>query len=1016
MQQASYKTTTLIFLPNDNFTLIKSSKMTKTPFSPSSRQIITTNLLILLSVTGIFFRPSSGSSINLEVNALLDFKSHFEDPFNYLESWTNTDSPCQFFGIRCDNRSGRVIEISINYKSLTGKISPAISTLQSLKTLVIPSNFISGELPATLVDCINLKILNVSSNNMTGEVPDLSKLTNLEILDLSDNYFTGKLPSWVGSLTRLTSLGLGDNDFDPGSIPENIGNLKNLNWLYLHGCQLTGEIPDSIFGLKQLGTLDLSSNKISGEFPVGITTMISLWKIELFENQLTGVIPPEINNLILLQEFDVSKNMLYGELPPEIGDLKNLTVFQCNTNRFTGELPVGFGDMKYLKGFSIYRNNFSGEFPENFARFAPLVEIDISENKFSGGLPRFVCDSGELQRLLAVDNNFSGELPESYGKCKSLLRFRVNHNQLSGNVPDELWALPNVDMLDLSDNKFAGEISPAIGVSVSLTQLLLYNNGFSGSVTSEIGELTRLEKLDLSNNKFSGEIPSKIGDLKQLSYLHLEHNVFSGSIPVEIGECGKLVDLNLAGNVLTGNIPDSLGDVSSLNALNLSQNRLSGVIPDKLRRLRLSSIDLSVNRLSGRVPSDLLNMGGDYAFAGNDKLCANEGSGHRVNSGLDICDDKQHRREIDKSRLLMFCLIILSLLVVLGGLMYGSYKNLKARREKADTKYGFDEEKGTENPKWKLENFHQVEFDVDELCDLDEEKLIGVGGTGKVYRVESKRSGLTVAVKQLGKGNKLQVMTAEIGILGKIRHRNILKLYACLVKGNSSFLVFEHMVNGNLYEALGRVVKNEQPELDWVQRYKIACGAAKGIAYLHHDCTPAILHRDIKSSNILLDKDFEAKIADFGVARIADDECLGSDSNCFVGTHGYIAPELAYTLKVTEKSDVYSFGVVLLELVTGKRAIEAEYGEGKDIVYWALSNLNNNENILKLLDPKLISNETNDLADDMKRVLKIALLCTTKLPNLRPSMREVVKMLTDADPCNGSSPRDNRIKFEKGLV
>ncbi|KAJ0826112.1 putative protein kinase RLK-Pelle-LRR-XI-1 family [Helianthus annuus] len=858
-------------------------------------------IIFIISLAGIFFRPASGSSSNPEVNALLDFKNHFEDPLNYLKSWKITDSPCQFYGVICNNETGRVTDISLNYKSLTGKISPAISALRNLKSLVIPSNFISGELPATIANCTDLRVLNVSSNNITGEVPDLSKLINLEILDISDNYFTGEFPNWTGSLTGLTALSLGDNNFEPSGIPENIGNLKNLNFLYLRGSQLTGEIPDSIFDLNNLGTLDLAGNKISGEFPVGITRMRNLWKIELFENQLTGVIPPEIGNLNLLQEFDISKNEMHGEFPVEMGNLQNLTVFQCNTNYFSGELPVGFGDMKYLKGFSIYRNNFSGEFPENFAKFAPLVEIDISENKFSGGLPEFLCASGKLQKLLAVDNNFSGELPESYGKCKSLLRFRVNQNQLSGNV-------------------------------------------------------------------------------------------------------------------LTGNIPSSLAGVSSLNALNLSQNQLTGGIPDKLRRLRLSSIDLSVNQLSGSVPSDLLSIGGDAAFAGNDKLCAKEDLGRRVSSGLDICDGTHHRREIDKSKLLLFCILLFSLMVVLGGLVYASYKNLQTRREKGDTKHGFDEEKGTGNPKWKLENFHQIEFDVDELCNLDEGKLIGVGGTGKVYRVESKRSGLTVAVKQIGKGNKLQVMTAEIGILGKIRHRNILKLYACLMKGNSSFLVFEHMVNGNLYEALGRVVKNEQPELDWVQRYKIACGAAKGIAYLHHDCTPAILHRDIKSSNILLDKDFEAKIADFGVARIADEEFLGSDSNCFVGTHGYIAPELAYTLKVTEKSDVYSFGVVLLELVTGKRAIEEEYGEGKDIVYWALSNLNNSENILKLLDPKLISDETNDLADDMKRVLKIALLCTTKLPNLRPSMREVVKMLTDAEPYNCLSPRDDRDKFGKGLV
>ncbi|CAI9274229.1 unnamed protein product [Lactuca saligna] len=993
--------------------------MSKQPLLPSSRQITSVLLLFVFSFACIFFRPVFCSSLSVEVRALLDFKKQLKDPLNYLDSWKITESPCQFYGVSCDNQTGRVVEISLNYKSLSGKISPALGALESLKSLVIPSNYINGELPAALVNCNDLRVLNVTANNITGVLPDLSNLQKLEILDVSDNYFTGDFPTWVGSMTELSALSLNDNNFEEGGIPENIGNLKNLRLLNLGGIQLTGVIPKSIFDLKELETLDLSSNKISGDFPVEITKLRNLRKIELFGNQITGVIPREFAELNLLQEFDVSMNQMHGELPTEIGNMKNLTVFQCFMNHFSGKLPPGFGDMQHLKGFSIYRNNFTGKFPVNFAKLAPLVNIDISENKFSGEFPKLLCGSGKLEKLLALGNDFSGEFPVDYAECKSLVRLRVNQNQLSGKIPAGVWGLPSLDLVDLSDNNFSGEISASVGFSTSLTQLLLYNNDFSGTLPPEIGKLTRLEKLDLSNNKFSGPIPSEIKDVKQLSYLHLETNFFSGSIPAELGQCENLIDLNLAWNFLTGKIPDSLAHISSLNALNLSRNLLTGVIPDNLNRLRFSSIDFSANRLSGRVPSDLLNMAGDDAFAGNKALCVDENSNSnsakpRPNFGLDICDDKRQPREINKSKLLMFCMILFGLIVLLGGLMYASYKNYKIHREKLDAKNRLDDEKGSGNPKWKLENFHQIEFDADELCDLDEENLIGVGGTGKVYRVESKKSGLTVAVKQIWKGNKVQVMTAEIGILGKIRHRNILKLYASLIKGGSNFLVFEHMVNGNLYEALGRVGKN----LVWVQRYKIAFGAAKGIAYLHHDCTPAIIHRDIKSSNILLDKDFEPKIADFGVARVADQELLGSDSNCFVGTHGYIAPELAYTLKVTEKSDVYSFGVVLLELVTGRRAIEEEYGEGKDIVYWVLSNLNDHENILKLVDTRLIcGGETEEVADkndDIMQVLKIGLLCTTKLPNLRPSMREVVKMLADAEPnALRSIADDNREKFGK---
>ncbi|CAA2996309.1 receptor kinase HAIKU2 [Olea europaea subsp. europaea] len=232
-------------------------------------------------------------------------------------------------------------------------------------------------------------------------------------------------------------------------------------------------------------------------------------------------------------------------------------------------------------------------------------------------------------------------------------------------------------------------------------------------------------------------------------------------------------------------------------------------------------------------------------------------------------------------------------------------------------------------------------------------------------------------------------------ILGKIRHRNILKLYACLMKGGSNFLVLEYMENGNLFQALHREIKMGRPELDWSQRYKIALGAAKGIAYLHHDCSPPIIHRDIKSTNILLGDDYEAKIADFGVAKVAEVSPRGSECSCFTGTLGYIAPELAYSFKVTEKSDIYSFGVVLLELVTGRSPIEEAYGEGKDIVYWVSTHSNDRENVVKVLDPKLVS---DFVKDGMIKFLKIAALCTTKLPNLRPNMKEVVKMLIDAEP------------------
>jgi Leucine-rich repeat (LRR) protein len=963
------------------------------------------NLLSLqISTTFLIFLHLFNQSFSLieETRALLQFKSQLHDPLNYLDSWKDSESPCQFSGIFCDKISGLVTEISLDNKSLRGTISPSISVLGSLETLVLSSNSLSGKFPAEVSKCSRLRVLNVTGNNLNGSLPDFSMLKKLDILDFSGNYFWGEFPVWAGELTGLVSLVLGDNDYDEGVIPESFGNFKNLNWLHLAGSNLKGEIPESFSQLQELETLDICRNRISGDFPNWITKLVMLKKIELYQNNLTGVIPPEFSNLKLLQELDISNNQMYGELPSDLGNLKNLTVFQLFMNNFTGKLPSGFGDLRQMNGFSIYQNSFSGEFPENFGRYSPLNSFDISENNFTGQFPKFLCENGNLQYLLALDNNFSGEIAESYGECKSLLRLRINLNKLSGEIPDGLWGLPNAELIEFSDNNFSGEISQTIQFSTSLTQLLLFNNKFSGELPEVLGKLESLNRLDLNNNKFSGKIPSQIGNLNQLSYLNLDNNLFTGQIPDELGQCSKLVSLDLGLNSLSGEIPGTFSLMTSLNSLNLSKNEITGSIPTTLQKLKLSSIDLSYNRLTGNVPSDLLVMGGNEAFAGNNMLCINQNS--------TICNIKARHQRFTQHKIVIFCLILSALVIILAGLLLVSYYNYKHGEPYTESRIFKNKET---DPKWKLECFHQVEFDANELINLDEENLIGTGGTGNVYKLDLKKgAGETVAVKQLTKDNGVRVLTAEMGILGRIRHKNILKLYACLTKGGFNFLVFEYMFNGNLFEALHREIKGGKPELDWNRRYRIAVGAAKGISYLHHDCSPAIIHRDIKSTNILLDEDYEAKIADFGIAKVVEVSPSGSESASFAGTHGYLAPELAYTLKVTEKSDVYSFGVVLLELVTGKRAIEEEFGEGKDIVYWVSSHLNDRENVVKVLDPKL----AGDLVeDDMIRVLKLATLCTTKLPNLRPSMRNVVKMLVDAEPCSfGLS--NNKDKNNKDFV
>jgi Leucine-rich repeat (LRR) protein len=843
-------------------------------------------------------------------------------------SWTNATSKCRFFGVRCDDGgSGTVTEISLSSMNLSGGISPSVGALHGLARLQLDSNSLSGPVPPELAKCTQLRFLNLSYNSLAGELPDLSALTALQALDVENNAFTGRFPAWVGNLSGLTTLSVGMNSYDPGETPPSIGNLRNLTYLFLAGSSLTGVIPDSIFGLIALETLDMSMNNLAGVIPPAIGNLRNLWKIELYKNNLAGELPPELGELTKLREIDVSQNQISGGIPPAFAALTGFTVIQLYHNNLSGPIPDEWGDLRYLTSFSIYENRFSGEFPANFGRFSPLNSVDISENAFVGPFPRYLCRGNNLQFLLALQNGFSGEFPEEYAACKSLQRFRINKNQFTGDLPEGLWGLPAVTIIDVSDNGFTGAMSPLIGQAQSLNQLWLQNNNLSGAIPPEIGRLGQVQKLYLSNNSFSGSIPSEIGSLSQLTALHLEDNEFSGALPDDIGGCIRLVEIDVSQNALSGPIPASLSLLSSLNSLNLSNNELSGPIPTSLQALKLSSIDFSSNQLTGNVPAGLLVLaGGSQAFARNPGLCVDG------RSDLGVCNvDGGHKDGLArKSQLVLVLVLVSATLLLVAGILCVSYRSFKLEELKKR-----DLEHGDGCGQWKLESFHPLELDADEICAVGEENLIGSGGTGRVYRLELKGrggrgGGGVVAVKRLWKSNAARVMAVEMAILGKVRHRNIIKLHACLSRGELNFIVYEYMPRGNLHQALRREVKGSgRPELDWPRRCKIALGAAKGIMYLHHDCTPAVIHRDIKSTNILLDEDYEAKIADFGIAKVAEDSS-DSEFSCFAGTHGYLAPGESSSSSDTGLAQLFACHVLIGCGVHVRRAGLLAQSEGED--------------------------------------------------------------------------------------
>ncbi|KAI3452132.1 hypothetical protein Pfo_008797 [Paulownia fortunei] len=291
--------------------------------------------------------------------------------------------------------------------------------------------------------------------------------------------------------------------------------------------------------------------------------------------------------------------------------------------------------------------------------------------------------------------------------------------------------------------------------------------------------------------------------------------------------------------------------------------------------------------------------------------------------------------------------------------------------------------------------------------------LLGEGGFGCVYKGVLV-DGREVAVKQLkaGGGQGEREFRAEVEIISRIHHRHLVSLVGYCISENQRLLVYDYVPNNTLHYHLDGEGK---PVMDWASRVKVAAGAARGLAYLHEDCQPRIIHRDIKSTNILLDNNFEARVADFGLAKLALELDLHTHvSTRVMGTFGYLAPEYASTGKLTEKSDVFSFGVVLLELITGRKPVDSSQPLGDEsLVEWArplLTQALEKEDFGDLVDPRL---EEKFIASEMFRMIEAAAACVRHLASKRPRMSQVVRALDSmdelADLNNGIKPGQSGI-------
>lgn len=486
------------------------------------------------------------------------------------------------------------------------------------------------------------------------------------------------------------------------------------------------------------------------------------------------------------------------------------------------------------------------------------------------------------------------------------------------------------------------------------------SQGLSGALSGDIANLTNLRQVLLQNNNISGEIPREIASLRDLQTVDLSNNWFSGHVPETLGMLNSLQYLRLNNNSLSGSIPQSLSRDSQLAFLDLSFNNLSGPVP--------------------KFPARAFNVAGNPLICGSHST---EGcSGSVIPVPLSFSLDSSTGKHKTKK-------LAIALGVSLSFLSLAAFALLFWRRNRNRKQSILNITDLQEEGLTSLGNLKNFTFKELQLAtyNFSPKCILGAGGFGNVYKGKLE-DGTMVAVKRLkdviGTAGESQFKT-ELEMISLAVHRNLLRLIGYCATSNERLLVYPYMSNGSVASRL-----REKPTLDWNTRKRIAVGAARGLLYLHEQCDPKIIHRDVKAANILLDDCCEAVVGDFGLAKLLDH----ADSHVTTavrGTVGHIAPEYLSTGQSSEKTDVFGFGILLLELITGMRALEfGKTGNQKGAMLEWVRKVQQEKKIDLVVDKELGNNYDQI---DVGEMLQVALLCTQYLPAHRPKMSEVVQLL-----------------------
>jgi Leucine-rich repeat (LRR) protein len=478
---------------------------------------------------------------------------------------------------------GHVITLNLAGKNAGGNVPTQIGNLTFLSSLDLSNNPSITSVPTEMGNLTNLQYLDLSNISLGTSLPSwITNLTSLTTLNMSSANLSGSLPDNISNLGNLQRLHLPYNKLS-GLLPGSICELTPLTYCNLGQNNFSGTIPDGFCELINLTELDLDgSPNLTGSIPSDIGNLVNLQFLHLGSDHLTGTLPASITSLANLQQFFAPGNALTGDLPADIGSLSSLTDLHLNDNQFTGALPTSLYNCSNLLSLDLSQNQLAGIISSLSAGWSSLQTLDLYQNQFSGIIP---SELGSLPNLNAIDlsiNQLTGSIPPEFGQLNLLADLRLSSNQLSGPIPPELGNLPNLQVLYLDHNSLNDSIPVELGNLPALETITLASNQLVGPIPVQLSNDSQLGWIDFNTNLLTGTLPKEFSALSNLGILFLNGNQFTGSLPSEWSACSKLATLVVSGNQLTGAIPSSYSAFTQLYWLDLSNNSFTDSIPSFL--------------------------------------------------------------------------------------------------------------------------------------------------------------------------------------------------------------------------------------------------------------------------------------------------------------------------------------------------------------------------------------------------------------------------------------------------